>query len=433
MTEREFATDIVRRLQEAGHIAYWAGGCVRDELLGLVPHDYDVATTALPRQVQTLFKRCIPVGAEFLVIEVLGPRDANGDWLKVQVATFRSDGIYTGGRRPDSVEPTTPEQDALRRDFTINGLFLDPVTQQLYDYVDGQADLAKKVLRAIGKPRDRFDEDKLRILRAVRLAARFDLAIDPETLEAAQEMGPLIRVVSAERIADEMRKMLVHPRRTRAVQLFRDVGLIEPIFPELLPSLTERGPTADHVTEWEYLLRVMENLVAKPGHEIDFPLAMAVLLHRLDAPTTKANRETPALRICRRLKLANVETERILWLLHHQRSLLTLAEDPPHHWKPLLASPGIADLMAFHRALVLAQNLPIDSLELARERRATYPIEVLNPPPLITGDDLRTLGLSPGPRFKTILDTIRNAQLDGTITTTEAALAQVREMTCGSP
>ncbi|HYH63509.1 MAG TPA: CCA tRNA nucleotidyltransferase, partial [Urbifossiella sp.] len=192
MTEREFAVECVRTLQAAGFRALWAGGCVRDELLGLTPNDYDIATDARPEQVQKLFRRTLAIGAAFGVIEVVGPRGADGEHLTVEVATFRSDGTYTDGRRPDSVVFSSPEEDAARRDFTINGMFFDPIAGQLHDYVGGRADLDAKVLRAIGDPAARFAEDKLRVLRAVRIGTRFDLSIDPATLAAAQATAPQI-------------------------------------------------------------------------------------------------------------------------------------------------------------------------------------------------------------------------------------------------
>src|SRR5690242_3802729 len=203
MTERDFAIAVVRQLREAGHEALWAGGCVRDELLGLTPQDYDVATSARPDEVRLLFRRTIAVGMSFGVVEVLGPRSPAGP-LKVQVATFRSDVSYSDGRHPDAVVYSSAREDALRRDFTINGMFFDPLAGQLLDYVGGQEDLRGRVLRAIGDPRSRFTEDKLRMLRAVRFATRFELALDPGTAEAVREMAPQIGVVSAERIAEEL-------------------------------------------------------------------------------------------------------------------------------------------------------------------------------------------------------------------------------------
>src|SRR6185312_15507402 len=233
MTERGFAIEVVRTLQQAGFRALWAGGCVRDELLGLTPHDFDVATDARPEQVMKLFRRSVAVGAAFGVIEVIGPRGPHHQHLTVEVATFRSDGAYLDGRRPNSVTFSSPEEDAQRRDFTINGMFFDPLAGQLHDFVGGQADLQARVLRAIGDPIARFNEDKLRVLRAVRIAARFDLTIDAQTLAAAQRIAPQITVVSAERIAEELRKLLAHPNRGRGVKLLAECGLTPVIFPEL--------------------------------------------------------------------------------------------------------------------------------------------------------------------------------------------------------
>jgi poly(A) polymerase len=205
MTEREFAIDVVKRLQSAGFQAFWAGGCVRDELLGLVPKDYDIATDARPEEVQRLFRRTVAVGVSFGVVEVLGPRQ-DGDVLKVQVATFRTDAGYSDGRRPDQVVFSSAREDALRRDFTTNGMFFDPLKNELLDYVGGQADLQARVLRAIGDPHVRFAEDKLRLLRAIRIATRFDLTIEPATAAAIRAMADQLPVVSAERIADELRE-----------------------------------------------------------------------------------------------------------------------------------------------------------------------------------------------------------------------------------
>src|SRR5262245_25661116 len=215
MTQRDFALQVVRQLQEAGHPALWAGGCVRDEVLGRTPKDYDIATSATPDQVRKLFRRTVAVGASFGVVEVLGPR-GQGAPLMVQVATFRTDVGYSDGRHPDEVVFASAREDAERRDFTINGMFFDPIKGEFLDFVSGRADLERKVLRAIGDPRVRFREDKLRLLRAVRMATRFDLAIDADTEAAVREMAAQITVVSAERIAEELRQMLVHPRRAQS-------------------------------------------------------------------------------------------------------------------------------------------------------------------------------------------------------------------------
>lgn len=390
MTEREFAIECVLTLQQAGFRALWAGGCVRDELLGLVPQDYDIATDARPEQVQRLFRRTIAIGAAFGVIEVIGPRLADGTHHTIEVATFRSDGSYSDGRRPDSVIYSSPEEDAQRRDFTINGLFFDPIAEQHLDFVGGRADLHAKVLRAIGDPVARFTEDKLRVLRAVRIAARFDLAIDPATQASARLMAPQITVVSAERIAEELRKLLAHPNRTRGVKLLQDFGLLDVLFPEL------RAPLAG----------------SRLPCIVSFELAFAELLHSLDAGRVED--------IADRLKLSNAESSRIAWLVSNQAALSNADFLPLYKLKPLLAHSGAGEVIELHRAL----GHPVAFAErMLRES----PREVLDPPPLVTGEDLISMGLKPGPLFKMLLDDVRAAQLNERIHSKEDGLRLVRE------
>ena len=449
MTEREFATDVVRKLHGAGFRALWAGGCVRDELLSLTPADYDVATDARPDRVTTLFRRCIEVGASFGVIEVLGPRGHDGRWLKVQVATFRSDGTYSDGRRPDSVTFSSPEEDARRRDFTVNGMFFDPLAGEVIDYVGGKADLEAKVLRAIGDPAARFAEDKLRVLRAVRMATRFDLAIDPATLAAGRATAPQIRVVSPERIADELRKLLVHPRRARGVELLREFGLLGPVLPEMVPTIgLLQGPPAEPTGDlWGHTVRVMD-LLAGPTWPapapVPFPLAFAALLHDVGKPRTVGR--TPdrytfhghehvgrrmAEDIGKRLRLSNDEIARVCWLVERHQYLSDAPVMRPSRLKPILVHPGIGELLALHRADALASGRPLDHVEYCeRVLRETLP-EELNPPPLLTGDILVAAGWKPGPAFKQVLDTVREAQLEGVVKTPEDALRMAEGMRPG--
>ncbi len=397
MTDREFATDVVRRLQAAGFRALWAGGCVRDEILGIAPADYDVASDARPEQVQALFRRCILVGASFGVVEVLGPRDEAGEWLKVQVATFRNDGAYSDGRRPDSVAYSSPEDDAQRRDFTINGMFFDPLNEEVIDYVGGQADLANRTLRAIGDPTARFAEDKLRILRAVRMAARFELSIDPATLAAARRMAEQIRVVSVERIAEEFRKMLVNRHRARALMLLNEFDLVGPILPELPRPFDART------------VRAMAALAGP----VSFPLAFAVLLSGLNSKVVAA--------IARRLKLANAETDRVAWLAAHEQFLFDAPTLPMSRLQPVLIHPGIDELITLSRAVALATGSTVEPIEFAERILRTTAAEELNPAPLLRGDDLRSMGLKPGPEFKRILDAVRDRQLDRELRTADDA------------
>jgi poly(A) polymerase len=425
MTEREFATDIVRTLQQAGYKALWAGGCVRDELLGLTPNDYDVATDARPEQVQKLFRHTVAVGAAFGVIEVVGPRGKDGEFLTVEVATFRSDGAYIDGRRPESVVFSSPELDAQRRDFTINGMFFDPLANELIDYVGGQRDLDAKVLRAIGDATARFTEDKLRVLRAVRIASRFGLTIDPGTLAAGRRIAPEITVVSAERIAEELRKMLVHPNRVRGWELLRDFELNDVILPELrgrfdtgvVSGLEEPTPP----TPFPRREGGAEPTGAKPplrcgegvGGGVSFPLALAAVLSALDKPTVEA--------IADRLKLSSAEKVRAAWLVEMRDFLLDAATMRPSKLYPMLVHPGVGDLLALNRAMGASH------VEFCERVLRDTPPEVLNPTPLVTGEDLIAAGMKPGPAFKRILDAVRAAQLDGQLTTKEEALRFARQ------
>ncbi len=390
MTEREFATEVVQRLQTAGYEALFAGGCVRDELLGRTPADFDIATSATPDQLKPLFRKCNFFGASFGVVEVLGPRGDHGEWLKVQVATFRTDGTYSDGRRPDAVVFSSPEHDAVRRDFTINGLFFDPVANRVIDYVGGRADLDARILRAIGDPAKRFEEDKLRLLRAARMAARFELTIDPTTADAIRAMAPQIRVVSAERIAEELRKMFENEHRVRGVQLLREFELLKEILPEATP---EGGVVA-----------------SLPG-DARFPLVLMAVC--TGAPTASFSA------IASRLKLSNEERDRILWLAKHRAALDDAPSLPRSQLYPILAHQGSRDLIAL---------APSSGADFCAALLDQIEPQQLNPPPLLTGDDLQTMGLKPGKKFKTLLDTIRALQLDGVLTTRELAREKVRDL-----
>ena len=372
LTEREFAVGVVRRLREAGHQALWAGGCVRDELLGLVPKDYDVATDATPEQVRRLFRRTVAVGAAFGVIEVLGPRS-----LAVEVATFRSDVSYSDGRHPDRVVFSSPREDAERRDFTINGMFFDPIEDRLIDYVGGQQDLQARVLRAIGEPARRFTEDKLRMLRGVRIATRFGLTIDPATAAATRAMAGQITVVSAERIADELHKLLVDPQRSRGVTLMYDLGLIGPVLPELLPmkGLPQGLPSAPSGDLWDHVMAVLDRL----GGSASFPLAFAALLHDVGKPRVVARTAERytfyhhehvgrriASEICLRLKLSNEERERVEWLVEKHQYLADAPQMRPAKLKPILIHPGIEELLRLHEADALASGHSLDHVAYCR-------------------------------------------------------------------
>ena len=446
MTDREFAIDVVRRLRQSGYEAYWAGGCVRDELIGLVPADYDVATSARPEQVIQTFKKTVEVGVSFGVVEVIGPRRTDGSFPKVQVATFRSDGAYVDGRRPESVTFSSPKEDAERRDFTINGMFFDPLENTVIDYVGGQADLDAKVLRAIGDPKARFREDKLRLLRAVRMAARFGFPIEPHTAAAIRDMANQITVVSAERIAEELRKMLAHATRAWALRQMDDLGLLRHVVPEVenemkgLPQGFPNAPTGDL---WQHTLRVLEVLEGPRWPEsqpVSFPLAFAALLHDVGKKRSAARQadrytfhghEHIGKRLagvaCRRLKLSNAETVRVEWLVERHQYLCDAPTMRPSTLKPILVHPGIGELLALHRADSAASGRSVAHVEFCERMLRETPPEELNPPPLLTGDDLNALGWEQGPLFKKVLDAVRDAQLEGTIRTRDEAMRLAEE------
>jgi tRNA nucleotidyltransferase/poly(A) polymerase len=435
MTEREFAIDVVKRLQEAGHQALWAGGCVRDELLGLTPKDYDVATSAKPEEVRRLFRRTVAVGASFGVVEVLGPRD-NPEPLTVEVATFRADVSYSDGRHPDEVVFASAREDALRRDFTINGMFFNPLQGELVDYVHGQADLAARVLRAIGEPCVRFNEDKLRLLRAVRIAARFDLALDPPTKTAIETMASQLPVISAERIANELRQILVNPHRVRGMNMLLELGLAEAILPEIvamrgLPQGPPQSPSGDL---WDHVMQVLELLEQEPS----FPLAMAALLHDVGKPRIVARMPDRytfyfhehvgrriAEDICTRLKLSNSERDRIAWLVEKHQILADAREMRSSKLKPLLIHPGIKELLDLHRADALASGRSTDHVDYCQHLLAVWSPEELDPLPMLTGDDLIQSGVTQGPLYKHLLAAVRDAQLDGAVRTKGEAMLHI--------
>lgn len=407
--QREFAVEVIRKLRSKGFTALFAGGCVRDLLLGRDAKDYDVATTARPEQVRDLFghRKTLPVGASFGVIIVLGPREVG----PVEVATFRTEGPYHDGRRPASVSYSTPEQDAQRRDFTINGMFYDPVEARVMDFVGGEADLSARVVRAIGDPHARMSEDKLRMLRAVRFTATLDFTLDPATSAAIRQMADQLTVVSAERISQELKKMLVDSHRRRAIELCDEVGLRSIILPEL----------ADRTDGYEATLRSL-SLLEDPS----FELAMAVLLHTI-ADERKVHE------ICRRLKLSNDETNRITWLVAHQDDLLRSPTLPLAPLKRILAHPYRDDLIALLRVKLLAAEADLRPAMFCVEYLSRTPESTINPPPLLTGDVLKSLGLQPGPAFRTILEAIRDAQLSDQISTLEEATALAISMTHSAP
>ncbi len=397
--------DVVRRLRKAGYLAYWAGGCVRDQLLGREPKDYDVATDAKPDEIRTLFGRgrTLALGASFGVITVIGPPGAG----QIEVATFRDDVGYSDGRHPDRVHFSTAEADASRRDFTINGLFFDPIGQEVIDYVGGCEDLRLRRIRAIGDPVKRFTEDKLRMLRAVRFSAGFDFVLDPATWGAIRRMSDQITVVSWERISAEIRQILTAPRRTAGVRLLVDTGLGAAVLPELFAA--ERRDAA--AGDFEAMLEVLGRLDAP-----DFPGTGGPPFLAATAETARA--------IGRRWRLANHEIKRLAWLLEHRRSLDRADQRRWSSVQPVLVARAAPDLLEWMQAQREAEGADDADVRWCRDQLARNRAEI-DPAPLLTGDDLIGHGVPKGPIFREILQRLREAQLDKKIHSRRDALAMV--------
>ena len=401
---RQFAIDVVAKLRAAGHQALWAGGCVRDQLLGKTPKDYDVATDAEPERIRDIFgrQRTLAIGAAFGVITVLGPKDAG----QIEVATFRRDLGYSDGRRPDAVAFTSAEEDAKRRDLTINGIFFDPVTEQYLDFVGGQEDLKNHVIRAIGNPHERFAEDKLRMLRTVRFAATFDFALDASTLQAVQAHAPDIRTVSAERIAAEMRRMLLHENRAAALALLRESGLLKEILPELAELVASEPAT------WDRTLAILGNLKQPTFAIVLASLQREVSLHSGHAAVKAA---------LARWKLPNEDSGGTLMLLQDEPLVRSAESRPWPQVQRLLVGTRAEELVNYSEAIAVALAEGLESIAFCRQKLA-LPAAALNPPPLITGEDLKRLGIALGPAYKDILEVVRDEQLEGHIYSLDDAL-----------
>jgi poly(A) polymerase len=398
---REFAATVVRRLRDAGYETYWAGGCVRDELLGRTPADYDVATAARPDEVRQLFGkgRTLAVGAAFGVISVLGPKPAG----QVEVATFRADAAYTDGRHPAGVTFCSAREDAQRRDFTINGLFLDPITGEIHDFVGGRADLADGIVRAIGVATLRFGEDHLRMLRAVRFTAFFGFVLEAETRRALERMTHLVAAVSPERVAAELRAMLSRPGRGRALELLADTGLAGEVLTEFLPR-------PDGGFSWHDAARIVAAF-----DEPSLPLALAVLAGGTPADAVP--------RAAARLRLSNREAKQAEWLRAGAAALAAApAGRPWSQLQPWVAHEHASLLADLLRArATCGRGDPATATWLTAQ--LARPRAELAPPPLVTGDVLLAAGVPPGPAVGAALARVRDLQLDGVIATREEAIA----------
>jgi poly(A) polymerase len=433
MDPKAAATDIARRLQQAGHTAYFAGGCVRDELLGLDPHDYDLATSAKPAEVQKLFPRTQAVGAHFGVILVMEHGRA------FEVATFRSDHEYLDGRRPEMVTFSTPEEDAARRDFTINGMFHDPVADRFIDFVGGRDDLRTRTLRAIGDPAARFREDKLRLLRAVRFAARFGYDIDPATWEALRTRAADIHAVSAERIREELVRILVHPNRLHGFDLLDRSGLLREVLPEIEALKGCEQPVQFH-PEGDVFVHTRAMLGLLPP-DAPATLALAVLCHDIGKPPTfRYHADEDRIRFSGHDRVGAAMTERLMERLRFSRHEIDrVVEAVRQHMvfkdvqnmrtaklKRFMARAGFDEELELHRVDCQSSHGALDNYDFLKAKAGEFADEPLIPPPLVTGRDLLALGWTPGPHFGAVLDAVQTAQLEGTLTTTEEALTWIK-------
>ncbi|MGV3533306.1 MAG: CCA tRNA nucleotidyltransferase, partial [Chthoniobacteraceae bacterium] len=392
----------MKRLQDAGHHALYAGGCVRDMLRGVPPHDYDIATDATPAQVQGLFRRTMAIGAHFGVINVLE------DGHDFQVASFRSDGAYIDGRHPENVRFSTPEEDALRRDFTVNGLFYDPLREELIDYVGGQRDLDARMLRAIGAPADRFREDRLRMLRAVRFATVLDFQIDPATWEAVVANAPAIHEVSAERIREELAKIFLSPRRVHGLDLLDASGLLREVLPEVANLHGCEQPPQFHPEGDVYIhTRIMLELLPP---DASLPLVLSVLFHDIGKPGTLTVDADGRIRFNGHDKLGAEMTETLMTRLRFpRREIDTVVEAVANHMvfkdvqqmriaklKRFMSREHFDEEMELHRVDCTSSHGMLDNYEYLKAKSEEFANEPLIPPPLVSGKDLISLNSGPG-------------------------------------
>jgi len=428
---REGAVEGVRQLRAEGFTAFWVGGCVRDLEMGREPHDYDIVTDARPEQVASLFDRAVLVGAEFGVVAV----SSRGH--QYEVATFRTEGPYLDGRRPSYVKFATAEDDVRRRDFTINGLLHDPLSGQTVDYVNGRQDITRRIIRTIGTPKERFAEDYLRMLRAVRLAAELDFTIEAETFRAITALAPAVERVSVERIRDELFRLLIAPGRSKGVRFLDESGLLQAILPDVsamkgVEQPPQFHPEGDVFTHTVLALGYLRN----PSPE----LALATLLHDVGKPPTMTRSDRirfnghdevgaqMAEEICRRLRCSNEQVDRVVSLVRNHLRIKDLPKMRPAKAARFLLQPDAADHLELHRVDCLASHGDLSVWEWAvkaqQELAVTKPLQ----PRLLSGDDLIRLGLPPGPKFKEILEYVEDAQLEGQVQSHDEAVALVRRV-----
>jgi poly(A) polymerase len=464
----EAAWRIARRLHALGHAAYFAGGCVRDMLLGVAPQDFDVATDATPDLVQAAFPRTEAVGAHFgvvLVIDKVERADGEAERIATEVATFRHDGAYSDGRRPDEVRfSRDPREDVLRRDFSINGLLLDALrfdagdqlADCVLDYVGGQSDLAAKLVRAIGDPKLRFAEDKLRMLRAVRFAARLEFTIEPRTMHAIRAQAAEIAAVSAERVRDELTRILTEGHARRGFELLEETGLLAQVLPEIARMKGVQQPPQFHPEGdvWTHTMMLLEHLEPLPGLDGNSEAHFQARRWRgecccmMSASRRRLRRLIPAKpgdrirfnghvevgvavarTILNRLRFSNEDAAQILALVKHHMQFGDVMKMKQSTLKRFLRLPKFAEHLALHRADAASAHGDLSLYEFAKRKFEELGEEQIRPPLLLTGEDLIAAGYKPGPGFRQMLTLAEDAQLEGTITTREEALELVRRQT----
>jgi len=434
---RRAAELVARRLKGKGFQALFAGGCVRDILLKLKPQDYDVATDASPEEVRGLFKKTVPIGERFGVITVME------FGAKVEVTTFRSEGPYTDGRRPDRIEFVSAKEDVRRRDFTINALLMDPDMGEVIDYVGGREDMKRKLLRAVGEARERFAEDHLRLLRAARFAARLGYEIEPKTREAIMDMAGLVASVSGERIRNELERILVDESRAAGIRLMDELGLLVHVLPEVAAMKGVPNFRALDKDVFEHTLEVL-GLLESPS----FVLALAALLHDVGKPEAYGGGERArftrhevigeemAREVCERLRMSAEEREGVRWLVRNHMALVNARKMRPGKLRRLFAEERFLEMAELFRADSVASLpafegsdfSPMEEYEFAMSLYSSIPEEEIAPPPLVRGGDLISMGLEPGPLFGKLLERVRDAQLEGTLKTKEEGLVMVRKL-----
>jgi poly(A) polymerase len=426
------ARKIAEQLRDRGHIAYFAGGCVRDMVRGLTPKDYDIATDARPENVQALFSRTYAVGAHFGVIVVLE------DGFQFEVATFRSDEAYIDGRHPSAVHFSSPEEDARRRDFSINGMFLDPASDKVIDLVGGQADIGAKLVRAIGEPAQRFAEDRLRMLRAVRFAIALDYQIDKRTWDALLDNAPSINQISAERIRDEVVRIFLSSNRVRGWDLLDASGLMSAILPELEAMKGVLQPEQFHPEGDVFVhTRLMLSLLPET---VSVPLVFAVLFHDVAKPVTARVDKTGRIRfnehdrigaemteaIMRRLRFSGAEIEATIEMVRQHMVFKDAPKMRIAKLKRFMARPTFDEELELHRVDCQSSHRMLDNYEFLLSKREEFANEPIIPPPLVRGDDLIAFGLKPGPKFGEILEAVETRQLEGKLRTRDEALDWVK-------